>query len=164
MLTIDAEVLLGVLTLRVVEEIEKLEPYGIGNPGRCSWPARSRSWASPAIVGEQKNHLQLRVKQGDVDLKAIGWNLAERAKALTPDTVCSLVFHPSINEWNNRREVQLEIKDFQLDEASEHGPTATATAPPDSSGPSPNPGRNRARRSCGRSRRRESTTRGCSTP
>ena len=34
---------------------------------------------------------------------------------LTPETVFSVAFHPAINEWNGRREVQLEIKDFQLD-------------------------------------------------
>ena len=41
--------------------------------------------------------------------------MAERGKALAAGIPCSLVFHPSINEWNNRREVQLEIKDFSLD-------------------------------------------------
>ena len=28
---------------------------------------------------------------------------------------CSIVFHPSINEWNGRREVQLELKDLVVD-------------------------------------------------
>ena len=69
----------------------------------------------PRVVGEQKNHLQLRVRQGDVIMKAIGWNMAERGQALAAGIPCSLVFHPSINEWNNHREVQLEIKDFSLD-------------------------------------------------
>ena len=27
----------------------------------------------------------------------------------------SLAFHPSINEWNGRRDVQLEVKDFKID-------------------------------------------------
>ena len=45
-------------------------------------------------------------------MKGIGWNLAERGRGLTAGSSCSIVFHPSINEWNNRREVQLEIKDF----------------------------------------------------
>jgi hypothetical protein len=37
------------------------------------------------------------------------------------------VFHPSINEWNNRREVQLEIRDFALetpDQALDRRPAA----------------------------------------
>ena len=53
-------------------------------------------------------------------VKAIAWNMAEQGKKLTANALCSLAFHPSINEWNGRREVQLEVKDFQLDEASEH--------------------------------------------
>ena len=56
--------------------------------------------------------------------KAIAWNMAERGKKLAPNTLCSVAFAPSINEWNGRREVQLEVKDFQLDEASEHAQSA----------------------------------------
>jgi hypothetical protein len=46
------------------------------------------------------------------------------------------VFHPSINEWNGRREVQLEIKDFHVE------PTAADTTSPYPSycaGPAPQP-------------------------
>jgi hypothetical protein len=66
-------------------------------------------------------------------MKAIGWNMAERGKALGPGTPCSLVFHPTINEWNNHREVQLEIRDFAIDAAGAQRerravPTAIPTA------------------------------------
>lgn len=120
---VDAEVLLGMLTLRVVEEIESLEPHGIGNPRPLLVANRVRVVGEPRVVGDRRNHVQFRVSQGGAIVKAIGWGLAERAKTLAADSVCSLAFHPSINEWNNRREVQLEVKDFQLDEASEYGPT-----------------------------------------
>ena len=128
-LVIDAEVPLGVLSLRVVEEIDKLEPYGIGNPKPVLMASQLQVVGEPRIVGEHKNHLQLRLKQGDVIMKAIGWNLAERGRGLTAGSSCSIVFHPSINEWNNRREVQLEIKDFVLDPAGagmDRRPTASA--------------------------------------
>jgi single-stranded-DNA-specific exonuclease len=114
-LSVDAEVPLGALSLRVVEELERLEPYGIGNPKPMLVASRLEVVGQPRVVGEQKNHLQLRVRQGDVILKAIGWNMADRGKALVPGVPCSLVFHPTINEWNNHREVQLEIKDFSVD-------------------------------------------------
>ena len=42
--------------------------------------------------------------------------MAEKAKELKPNTFCSIVFHPCINEWNGRRDVQLELKDFALEE------------------------------------------------
>ena len=115
MLLIDAEVPLAALTLRVVEELDRLEPYGIGNPKPLLVASRLEVVGQPRIVGDQKNHLQLRVRQDDVIMKAIGWNMAERGQALAAGSRCSLVFHPSVNEWNNRREVQLEIRDFAID-------------------------------------------------
>jgi single-stranded-DNA-specific exonuclease len=117
---IDAEVPLGALTTRVVEEIEWLEPHGIGNQRPLLVATRVKVLGEPKVVGAWQNHLQLRLSQGDVTLKAIAWNMADRGKKLAANSVCSLAFHASINEWNGRREVQLEIKDFRLDEASEH--------------------------------------------
>ena len=118
-LTIDAEVPLGVLSLRVVEEIEKLEPHGIGNPRPLLLAHDVMVAGEPRAVGEQKNHLQLRLRHGAAEYKAIGWNLVERGKCLVAGAVGSFVFHPSINEWNHRREVQLEIKDFALQPGAE---------------------------------------------
>lgn len=125
-LTIDAEVPLAMLTTRVVETLEMLEPHGIGNPRPLLLASGVRVLGEPRVVGERKNHLQLRLMQGSVVVKAIAWNMAERAKSLTANTLCSFVFHPSINEWNGRREVQLEVKDFLLDEANEHAHPQTA--------------------------------------
>ena len=117
LLQIDAEVQLGELSLKVVEAIESLEPHGIGNPRPILVANRVKVLGEPKIVGARKNHLQVRFSQGNITLKAIAWNMAERGKVLTPGTVCSIAFTPSINVWNERREVQLELKDFQLEEA-----------------------------------------------
>jgi single-stranded-DNA-specific exonuclease len=115
-LDIDAEVPLGVLSLAVVEEIEKLEPHGMANPRPLLLAAGVRIMGEPRLVGELKNHAQLRLVQGNTQVKAIGWNMAEKAKQLTPNTSCSIVFHPSINEWNGRRDVQLELRDLVVEE------------------------------------------------
>ena len=114
-LVIDAEVPLGALTVPVVNEIEQLEPHGMGNPRPLLLASQVRITGEPRIVGELKNHLQLRLIQGNTQLKAVGWNMAERAKEFSPNTVCSIVFHPSINEWNGRRDVQLELKDLVVE-------------------------------------------------
>ena len=114
-LVIDAEVPLGVLSVPVVNEIEQLEPHGMGNPRPLLLASQVRIMGEPRIVGELKNHLQLRMVQGNSQIKAIGWNMAEKARELTANTSCSIVFHPSINEWNGRRDVQLELKDLVVD-------------------------------------------------
>jgi len=114
-LVVDAEVLLGWLSVPLVEEIESLEPYGIGNPKPVFVASRVRVVGDAKVVGARQNHVQLRFAQGEVTCKAIAWNLVERCKPLVAGAVCSIAFTPSINEWNGRREVQLEIKDFRLE-------------------------------------------------
>ena len=74
-----------------------------GNPKRC---------------GDRQQHLQLRCSQGNVTLKAVAWNQAERAKNLVNNTRCALAFSAEINEWNGHREVQLHIKDFQIEDGA----------------------------------------------
>ncbi len=112
-LTIDAEIVLGMLTVRQVEEIDSLEPYGIGNPRPVLMASRVQIVGEPRAVGPRQNHLQFRVQQGGSIVKAIGWSLAEKGKDLAAGMTCSLAFTPTINEWNRRRDVQLEVKDFQ---------------------------------------------------
>jgi single-stranded-DNA-specific exonuclease len=114
-LIIDAEIPLGVLSLKVVEEIEKLEPHGIGNPRPLLLATDVQVEGQPRLVGDPKKHLQLRLRQGGLVLKAIAWGMAEKGQVLTSGSRCSVVFTPSINEWQSRRDVQLEIKDFELE-------------------------------------------------
>lgn len=118
-LVLDAEVALGMLTPRAVETIEEMEPFGLGNPRPLMLAERVHVVGEPKAVGDKKVHLQLRFGQGDCTAKAIAWNMAHRAGELRPGTPCAVVFHPSINEWNGRREVQLEIKDFRVMESGE---------------------------------------------
>lgn len=129
-LWIDAEVQLGQLSLKTVEEIERLEPYGIGNPRPVLASNQVRIVGAPRIVGERKNHMQLRFAQGETIVKAIAWNMAERLKNVTADTICSIAYLPSINEWKGRREVQLELRDLQLDEPSPSVSSLNGSGPP----------------------------------
>ena len=117
-INIDAEVPLGALTLRVVEAIETLEPHGIGNPRPILVANNVHLVGDPRFVGEGGTTVQLRFTQGGTTIKAVAFKMAERAKALKAGMLCSVAFHPSINEWNGRRDVQLELKDFRVEETA----------------------------------------------
>ncbi len=123
-LLIDAEVRLGDLTVKVVDAIDGLEPYGIGNPKPVLMAEGVRVVGEPRLVGDRKNHVQFKFAQGNVTLRAIAWNFSERAKTMPAGTLGSVAFTPSINEWNGRREVQLEVKDFQAGQDDTHARTA----------------------------------------
>ena len=123
-LNIDAEVPLGSLTLKVVEAIEKLEPYGIGNPKPLLVANNVQLVGDPRFVGEGGNTVQLRFTQGSTTLKGIAFKMAERFKTVKAGMYLSVAFNPSINEWNNRRDVQLEVRDFRVEEVATQAQSA----------------------------------------
>ena len=124
-LRVDAEVLLSQLDLKTVASIEQLEPHGIGNPKPLVQINRVSVVGNPKGVGENGVHLQLRVAQGAMPVGVIGWNLAERFKSLKAGTLVDLVASPGINSYQNRREVQLEVKDMRLSASIDGTSTGT---------------------------------------
>ncbi len=115
-LHIDAEVPLGMLTFPIIRQIESLEPFGMGNPNPLFVASDVRLVDEPKLMGDNNRHVRFKFAQGDAIVGAVGWGMADRIKKLTRGTRCSIVFQPQINEWNNRRDVQLVIKDFQLED------------------------------------------------
>ena len=123
---IDAEVPLGSLSLATVEAIDQLEPYGMGNPQPLLMAERVHVLGEPKTMGQGNSHLSWRVGQGDVSLRAVGWNMAKRLAELRPGTPCAVLFRPTINEWNGRRDVQLDVKDFKVMGSEDAGNARTA--------------------------------------
>ena len=114
-LRVDAEILLSQLDLKTVASIERLEPHGIGNPKPLVQINRVSVVGEPKGIGENGVHLKLRVAmQGSMPVGVIGWNLAERFKSLKAGSLVDLVASPGINSYQNRREVQLDLKDMRL--------------------------------------------------
>ena len=113
-LTLDAEVPLAVLTPRLVQALDRLEPYGAENREPLFLAGDLQIEGEPRIVGKDERHLSFRVRQGRTTLKAIAFGMAERVKELVAaGGACCLVFTPKINEWMGRQSVDLVVTDFQ---------------------------------------------------
>ncbi|HEX3028794.1 MAG TPA: single-stranded-DNA-specific exonuclease RecJ [Clostridia bacterium] len=94
-----------------VREIEKLAPYGAGNPG----PVFSCSdWRINEIrtVGEDK-HLKLKLGGGGLNIEAIGFNMGSLASNFDNTDVLDVACHLEINSWNSTDKVQLNLKDIK---------------------------------------------------
>lgn len=122
---IDMEAPLDALTLNLVESLEVLEPYGPTNRPPVFMASNLATVGEPRKVGATKQHLMFFVRQGQRKYKAIAFGMAERASELTAERTCSLVFQPSINEFNGYRTVDLQVKDMRIESAAEE---ATWTA------------------------------------
>ena len=114
-LTIDAEVPLSALTTGLLESIHQLEPYGAGNPPPLLLADRLQIVGEPKRLGGGERHLAFRVRQEGRELRAIAFGMGDRAAELMAQQgKCCLVFTPKINEWQDYRSVELEVRDFQV--------------------------------------------------
>jgi single-stranded-DNA-specific exonuclease len=113
-LLIDAEVGLKSLSWSLVEDMGRLEPYGIANPRPLLAAHGLRLAEDPRPVGATKTHVQFRLEQEGKVVKGIGFSMAARVKTLREGDLVSIAFEPTINEFAGRRTVEVEVKDIKL--------------------------------------------------
>lgn len=111
-LRLEAEVGLGDLSWDLLRYMKYLGPHGIGNP-RPLFVARGVTLAQPPrVVG--LSHLKLRLRQGETELAAIGFRLAQR---LHPKTLGAgpfdVAFQLQENEYRGTRELQANLRDLR---------------------------------------------------
>ncbi|MBX7105355.1 MAG: single-stranded-DNA-specific exonuclease RecJ [Gemmataceae bacterium] len=118
-LTLDAEVTLASLTLKLVQSLDGLEPYGMGHPRPRFLAAGLKLVDPPRKIGQGERHLSFRVSQGGTRMRAVAWGMADRIDELAGDGPISVAFVPKVNEWNGYRNVEMEVVDFRVGAAPE---------------------------------------------
>ena len=109
-LRLDAEVALADISLESLAGLERLKPTGQGNPA-VQFCTRNLSNAKPfQRMGADKQHVKLWVKDGPVTHEAVWWNAGDRP---LPGGKFDMAFAPAVNEFNNRRTVQLKVLDWR---------------------------------------------------
>ena len=113
-LTIDAEVPLSSVTMGLLRDLDRLEPYGEGNPKPVFLAGPLDLAGDPRKMGQGEKHMSFKVKQGQTSLRAVAFGMGERYEELISGggSVC-VVFTPKLNEWNGHKSVVLEVIDFQ---------------------------------------------------
>jgi len=113
-LPVDSAVTLDQLTPDLMEMMEKLAPFGQGNP-EPRLGARGLGVVSSRIVGGK--HLKFRLRQQNgTFLDAIAFNRAHLLGNQVKDGArIAAVFTPRLNAWNGKKTVELEIRDIKSD-------------------------------------------------
>jgi single-stranded-DNA-specific exonuclease len=113
-LVLDAEVPLSSLTVGLVQDLERLEPYGNQNHAPLFLAGGLQIIGEPRRMGKGERHLSFQVRQQNTTLRAVAWSMAERVEELTSaGGQCCLAFTPMVNEWQGRRSVEVHVTDFQ---------------------------------------------------
>ncbi|HEY5391153.1 MAG TPA: single-stranded-DNA-specific exonuclease RecJ, partial [Hanamia sp.] len=113
-LIINAEITFKEATQGFYNIVEQMQPYGPGNmrPVFISRNVRNSGWSK--IVKDQ--HVRFVVKQGNITLTGIGFNLAEKFPLLEMNKPLDIVYTLDENEWNGNKSIQLKVIDFRLSE------------------------------------------------
>jgi len=111
LLTIDAEVRLQEIDDPLLQFIERLEPFGEGNPQPLLLARGVEIAGAPTLVGREQQHLRLTFRQGDMLLHSIGFAMGDRLTQAKTG-VLDIVFTPQRHVWKEREELQLVLRDL----------------------------------------------------
>lgn len=116
-LNIDAVVSIDEISKNLYREIEMLEPFGFGN-SRPILAAKNVSLPfTPKVVGNNGDHLKMRIKGNKNVVEAIGFNMGNLISEFDFEVDrFDIAFTISINRWNNKEILQLKLKDMRLTE------------------------------------------------
>jgi single-stranded-DNA-specific exonuclease len=104
---IDADVDFSDINFNLTKELEMLEPFGFGN-SEPLLGSKKLEVLYPRIV--KNNHLKMKLRQNNLSIDAIGFDMAVFFDKLEASTIVDAVFTPFINEWEGARSLQLNLK------------------------------------------------------
>ncbi len=108
-LDIEAEITLAELYGNTFPTIQKLAPFGHGNP-QPVFLSRGVSVLDCRKMGNNGDHLRLKLRQGNAVWDAVGFGLGSYAKG--PLAPIDMVFTMDIDRWGGREQLRLNILDF----------------------------------------------------
>ncbi|MBN1385076.1 MAG: single-stranded-DNA-specific exonuclease RecJ [Elusimicrobia bacterium] len=100
------------VSIRLVKELELLEPYGFGNeqPIFILSEVILNSFSS---VGMDGAHLRVNFKNDKTNINGIGWQLGRRAADFKKGQKVDVVFQLELNIWQSKESAQLKILDIK---------------------------------------------------
>ncbi len=112
-LAIDAEASLHQLTLETMFQIDKMAPFGQGNPVPtiCSCEVEL---IDPKTMGGGDRHFSVQVKQFDSTMRAVAFGKADWVEPLVAlDGLVDIAYKPVINEFRGFKRVELQLVDWR---------------------------------------------------
>lgn len=102
------------LNIGLINEITKLEPYGVGNPKPLFIIKNiqvNNNWTKPC--GKDNTHLKFSGKKGNYFLNGIGFDLAHKYRGQKLSSNVDVAFSAEINDYKGRINPQMIIEDIK---------------------------------------------------
>lgn len=115
-ITIDAVVNFEDLKLSFYNIICQMEPFGPCNTKPVFLSKNIFNTGHSKLVKDQ--HIRFVVKQQNITITGIGFNMASRFHLLEQNRPIDIVYTLDLNEWNGEKYLQLKVIDFRLSESN----------------------------------------------
>jgi len=113
-LQIDAVVEPAEINLEFMAQLQRLGPFGFGNPRPVLATKEGQLVGQPRIMGKTGKHISFNIKLDKYMFRAVGFNMAGIESALLDHRRCKLAFNPIINDYNGSQTVELRVCDIKL--------------------------------------------------
>jgi len=114
-LSIDIEASFAELTLKTLNVIEKMSPFGQSNPRPVLVASDVTIVGSPKKMGENDRHLSMKLDHHGIRLRAVAFGKGDWAEELEQaGGPFDFAFHPVINEFRGMRNVELQLIDWRI--------------------------------------------------
>jgi single-stranded-DNA-specific exonuclease len=110
-LEIDAFIQRNQLNEDLLIEMEKLEPFGQGNPQPLLGIQKVKLYGKPRPVGSGE-HFQFSVHNGDEPINGIAWRMADNIPPT--DQEIDIAFRLQWNHWNQRKRLQMVMDSWKI--------------------------------------------------
>ncbi len=100
------------ITEDFINDLAKLEPFGMANP-KPLFVCQDVYVCQARVIGKEQNHLRLTLEKDGRRWGAVGWHMAQYAERVEYKYV-DILFQPELNVWNGRTSVQFKLTDLHL--------------------------------------------------
>jgi single-stranded-DNA-specific exonuclease len=107
-LKIDCELPLSIVDLNLFETLQKLSPFGMGNP-EPTFVSKNVIIEDVRMIGMDGKHLKMRLNS----LDAIAFGMGEFFSKIRIGDKINIVYTLNENNWNGEKRLQLKIRDLQ---------------------------------------------------
>ncbi len=111
---IDASIQFEEITPTLYNILKQMEPFGPDNMRPVFIAEKVYDTGFSKIVKDQ--HIRFVVKQKNITLAGIGFNMAEKFALMQQQQPLDLVFTLDENEWNGEKSIQLKMIDLRVSE------------------------------------------------
>jgi single-stranded-DNA-specific exonuclease len=112
---IDMELPFKAITMNLIMRLKEFEPSGIGNPTPV-FVTHEVNVLDAHPVGKEAKHLKMVLEKDGRVYDAIGFNMGDLYLQLKSDEKVDIAYNIEENEWNNRKMIQLKLKDIVIKE------------------------------------------------